>query len=645
MRSEQALQRCCLGLVALNLVFVYLTGAADPLWLLGLLALTAAAPWLVRFRDRFLYRQAWNLGAIAFMGLLAQHALNAELASVLQDGLTLAVLCQVHLLNNLRSDQQPDLLFFNTFLIAIVTGYLTRDLAFAAAFLIFAPLYVVGLQLLTANRRGYDLEADVTRRLIHDGCRRSAVLLLLSLLVFLFWPRDFEREAFFAGKFDTLDNSNRAEVGFAEQLELHGLGDVATGALPALRATLRRGRAADVPGLLRGATLAEVRGSDWYPLQPGALSGSASPKTAWNIEGRVAVRGTEAAVSTPILLELERLDGRTERLFTTPDATRVELNAQHRAGVLRGSYDGSLKYSKLGRLTYTLGLGGPPVAAPPGASEPDLAPYLQVPDEAALEPAARLADNLVRRLPRDHGQDELVDLFVKHLANTYDYALPGADGAARTLTQFLSAHQPGHCEFFASGLGLMLRSQGVPARLVTGYRGGNWDDSTRTLTLSSNDAHVWVEVLDPDRGWVEVDPTPALSTATAGLGRLAQAKLGLQRGWEQLTGFDAERRAAFLAGVLRLPGRAVRALLRRSGAAFGLLGIAALIAGLRLRQRRQPQALRQYQRALRKCRLRPVGGETPRELLERARGGELGPQRVEALERATLEHEAERYAA
>ena len=339
------------------------------------------------------------------------------------------------------------------------------------------------------------------------------------------------------------------------------------------------------------------------------------------------------------------MDGRTERLFTTPHAVLVELDPQHRAGLLRSSNDGSIEYSKRGRLQYTLGLGSPAANAHQGDGQPDLAPYLQLPDEAALEPASRLADNLVRRLPSEHDQSEVVQLFAKHLANTYEYAQPGADGAARDLDQFLSLHRAGHCEFFASGLGLMLRSQGVPTRLVTGYRGGSWDETERTLTLSSSDAHVWVEVFDPELGWLEVDPTPALSATTSGLSLFARAKLGLQRGWDKLTGFNGERRDALLASVLRLPGRALRAVLHPWMIAAAILAGAAFTASARLRRRKTSPALRDYHIALRKCQLRPVGGETPRELLQRARKTDLQPQRIEALAQATLAHEVERYAA
>lgn len=57
----------------------------------------------------------------------------------------------------------------------------------------------------------------------------------------------------------------------------------------------------------------------------------------------------------------------------------------------------------------------------------------------------------------------------------------------------------------------MVRSQGIPARVVSGYRGGSWDASDKSYTITNNMAHLWVEVYFPDFGWITFDPAPALS--------------------------------------------------------------------------------------------------------------------------------------
>ena len=58
-------------------------------------------------------------------------------------------------------------------------------------------------------------------------------------------------------------------------------------------------------------------------------------------------------------------------------------------------------------------------------------------------------------------------------------------------------------------MAVMLRTIGIPARVVNGFRGGEFNDLTSQYVIRSRDAHSWVEVYFPDHGWVDFDPTPA----------------------------------------------------------------------------------------------------------------------------------------
>jgi hypothetical protein len=85
------------------------------------------------------------------------------------------------------------------------------------------------------------------------------------------------------------------------------------------------------------------------------------------------------------------------------------------------------------------------------------------------------------------------------------------------VSQFLFERRQGHCELFATAAALLLRSGGVPARLVSGFRVSKAPVG-EVLTLRQSDAHAWVEAWDPARGWVPLDPTPL--QATLGWGAL-----------------------------------------------------------------------------------------------------------------------------
>ncbi|MCX8065868.1 MAG: DUF3488 and transglutaminase-like domain-containing protein [Candidatus Hydrogenedentes bacterium] len=78
----------------------------------------------------------------------------------------------------------------------------------------------------------------------------------------------------------------------------------------------------------------------------------------------------------------------------------------------------------------------------------------------------------------------------------------------KPIDAFLLEVKSGHCELFASAMALAVRSLGIPARVVSGYRGGEWDPNTRSYLVREGMAHLWVEVLFLDYGWVPFDPSP-----------------------------------------------------------------------------------------------------------------------------------------
>jgi len=81
---------------------------------------------------------------------------------------------------------------------------------------------------------------------------------------------------------------------------------------------------------------------------------------------------------------------------------------------------------------------------------------------------------------------------------------------------FLLKSRSGHCEMFASALALSMRSLGIPARVVNGYYGGEWNDIGGFLLIRQQHAHAWVEAW-VDGHWQRFDPTPASRWALSGV--------------------------------------------------------------------------------------------------------------------------------
>lgn len=110
-----------------------------------------------------------------------------------------------------------------------------------------------------------------------------------------------------------------------------------------------------------------------------------------------------------------------------------------------------------------------------------------------------------------------LDLFHASFKYTLHPPLLGRD----SIDDFLFSTRQGFCEHYASAFVVLMRSAGIPARVVTGYQGGWWNDSGNYLLVRNSDAHAWAEIWIAGRGWVRVDPTAAVSPARIELGAAA----------------------------------------------------------------------------------------------------------------------------
>lgn len=98
-----------------------------------------------------------------------------------------------------------------------------------------------------------------------------------------------------------------------------------------------------------------------------------------------------------------------------------------------------------------------------------------------------------------------------YLRATYPYTLdvPGPPTDEDVVDYFLFEAPGGFCSYYASAMAVMLRSIGIPARVVTGYATGDYDYTRGAYRVPANASHAWVEVYFPDYGWVEFEPTAA----------------------------------------------------------------------------------------------------------------------------------------
>jgi protein-glutamine gamma-glutamyltransferase len=125
----------------------------------------------------------------------------------------------------------------------------------------------------------------------------------------------------------------------------------------------------------------------------------------------------------------------------------------------------------------------------------------------------------------------------------FSYSL--TPGEYENLEEFLFRRRVGFCEHYAASFATLMRLAGIPARVVVGYLGGEYNDLGHFFLVRQADTHAWCEVWLPESGWTRVDPTSTVAPGRASLDLTSFLETRVNSG--QMGG----RRAAFIAWLLR----------------------------------------------------------------------------------------------
>ena len=145
----------------------------------------------------------------------------------------------------------------------------------------------------------------------------------------------------------------------------------------------------------------------------------------------------------------------------------------------------------------------------------DVAPYLQLPASLPRRVGA-LAARIAGEGASQYDQVTSVQSWLR--ANTeYDLEVPRDPDGVDAVDHFLFETRRGYCEQIATSMAVMLRTLGIPTRLVTGYGPGERNPLTGYFEVKQSDAHAWLEVFYPGIGWVPYDPTFGVPEAAPGV--------------------------------------------------------------------------------------------------------------------------------
>ncbi len=146
--------------------------------------------------------------------------------------------------------------------------------------------------------------------------------------------------------------------------------------------------------------------------------------------------------------------------------------------------------------------------------------YLQLP--AQMD--ERIGDLTAQITAQSSNRYDKARAVENYLQTRFDYSLEMRATGEQPLGDFLFNVRAGHCEYFASAMAIMLRTQGIATRIVNGFQQGEYNETAEVFVIKQKDAHSWVEVYFPGENvWIPFDPTPfaeqnrSATTATTGI--------------------------------------------------------------------------------------------------------------------------------
>lgn len=415
-------------------------------------------------------------------------------------GVTLIVILLALKTLELRARRDAFVIFFLAFFTMLTNFFFSQSLLTAASMLVGL------LGLLTALVNAH---MPVGRPPLLAAARTAGWMALLGApimaVLFMLFPR-------FAPLWGIPSDGMTGRTGLSASMQVGTIASLALDEGIAMRIRFEGAPPAQGDMYFRGPVLTQFDGRSWLPLHGATLPHPLPPAAILEVEGPavhyevtlepnnrpwiLVLDATPAAPELPVggatmTTELQWLAARP---VTDLLRYRVESYAQYRHGPFGSALALPVEYREL----------------PPGFNPRTLGLATELMRTSRADPADKAA--LVRaaldRLRR----------------GGYSYTLePGVYGA-HTADEFWFDRREGFCEHIASAFVVLMRGMDIPARIVTGYQGGERNGLDGFWTVRQSDAHAWAEVWLADTGWVRVDPTAAVAPGrTGGLQRLRPA--------------------------------------------------------------------------------------------------------------------------
>ena len=415
-------------------------------------------------------------------------------------GVTMIVVLLALKTLELRAKRDAFVVFFLSFFTMLTNFFFSQSLLTAAAMLIAL------LGLLTALVNAH---MPVGKPPLLQAAKTAGWMALLGApvmaLLFVLFPR-------FAPLWGVPSDAMSGRSGLSASMQVGNIASLALDETIAMRVRFPGNAPPQSDLYFRGPVLSSFNGRDWQPLRSGL-----PPRMQLPANLQVSGEATRYEVTLepnnrPWVFVLDA----TQAKPLLPNAQVVMNNDLQ--WIADRPFTDLTRYSAASHTSFRYG---------PLQSQVALQEYVALP--ASFNPRTlQLAADL-RRTPelQNAGAAQTVEAVLQRLrTGGYTYTLdPGVFGI-HTADEFWFDRKEGFCEHIASSFVILMRALDVPARVVTGYQGGERNSIDGFWVIRQSDAHAWAEVWMAGQGWVRVDPTSAVAPGRTGSFTRLQARQG-----------------------------------------------------------------------------------------------------------------------
>jgi len=312
------------------------------------------------------------------------------------------------------------------------------------------------------------------------SARALAMSIPLAVACFLFFPR-------FTGQFWALQRGEQAKTGLSDEMSPGKIDKLANEYDPAFRVRFEGDPPPRSALYFRGPVLNDFDGFTWRRARGKFYTGAQLVMVGEPVRYRVTLEPT----NQPWLFALDTLAQVPQRdMFLAPHDRQLSASAP---------ITGTLSYDAVSHLTTRT-----------VTSLSELAKEHETTLPATRNPRARaLALELRAQSTSDEQYARTVLDWFRN--NGLEYTLEPGETSIDSVDTTLFDSKKGFCGHFASSYAMLMRAAGVPARVVTGYLGGEWNPVGGYLIVRQSDAHAWNEIWLEGTGWVRIDPTAVVA--------------------------------------------------------------------------------------------------------------------------------------